>query len=62
MPKLYLGDSVYVDDGKYELILTTDDGNGPSNTIFMNLDVVDALVRYCTEWQSVYSKGANDAN
>ena len=45
--KVYLGDSVYVDflDG-YMICLTTENGMGPSNTIYLEPEVMEALVQY----------------
>ena len=44
--KEYLGDSVYVtaEEGRFKL--TTDNGHGPSNTIYLEPEVFDALKRY----------------
>ena len=44
--KTYLGDSVYVEVEDGRLVLTTENGSGPSNTIYLELEVYDALVRY----------------
>ena len=47
MSKSYLGDSVYVDiniDG--QLVLTTENGMGASNTIYLEPEVYQALVSY----------------
>lgn len=45
--KTYLGDSVYADVGDYgELILTTENGFGPSNTIVLEQQVWAALKHY----------------
>ena len=46
--KRYLGDSVYVDVEHDMLKLTTENGEGPSNTIYMELAVYRALVEYVT--------------
>jgi hypothetical protein len=46
MPKEYLGDSVYVDHDGYGVVLTTDNGYGPSNTIILEPEVVTALNNY----------------
>jgi len=50
MNKEYLGDSVYVelDNDNGMLKLTTENGlpNDPSNTIYLEETVMDALVRY----------------
>ena len=50
MPKQYLGDSVSVDFWEGGLVLTTEDGrpDDPSNTIFLEPAVYEALVQYVT--------------
>jgi hypothetical protein len=50
MPKLYLGDSVYAaitDTGT--VLLTTENGGGPSNSIYLEPEVMRALIVY---WNS----------
>jgi len=49
--KEYLGDSVYIEQGSFqgEVILTTDNGLGPSNTIVMDPNVVEAFLKYIGE-------------
>ena len=44
--KVYLGDSVYVDVKHGGLELTTENGYGPSNTIFLEPEVYAALLEY----------------
>jgi hypothetical protein len=46
MEKVYLGDSVYaaVEDGMVRL--TTENGFGPTNTIYLEPEVVVALLEY----------------
>lgn len=44
--KQYLGDSVYAELERGMLKLTTDNGMGPSNTIYMEPEVYTALTRY----------------
>lgn len=44
--KDYLGDSVYADFDGYAIILTTENGLGPSNTIVLEPEVFQALDRY----------------
>ena len=44
--KAYLGDSVYVEVEHGMLKLTTENGDGPSNTIFLEPEVYDALTQY----------------
>lgn len=51
--KQYLGDSVYVSktaDGR-AIVLTTENGlpNDPSNEIFLESEVYDALIRYAVQ-------------
>jgi hypothetical protein len=44
--KQYLGDSVYVDCDGDGIILTTENGQAPSNTIYLEPEVLAALDRY----------------
>lgn len=44
--KVYLGDAVYVEQTDYGLKLTTEDGIRATNTIEMEGEVVDALMKY----------------
>jgi len=47
--KDYLGDSVYIQEGpqlRGEIILTTENGEYPSNVIYMDPSVVRALLSY----------------
>lgn len=44
--KEYLGDSVYVAFDGYSLVLTTENGFGPSNTIVLEPNVYEALTKY----------------
>ena len=45
--KDYLGDSVYIDVNAIgQIVLTTENGYGPSNTIYMEPEVVAAFERY----------------
>jgi len=48
MNKEYLGDSVYIEDGGYELILTTENGlpNDPSNKIVFDDSVLHNFLIY----------------
>ena len=49
IPKRYLGDSVYaeVEDGMIKL--TTENGEGPSNTIYLDPGVMIQLHRFATD-------------
>jgi hypothetical protein len=44
--KRYLGDSVYANFDGYHVVLTTENGYGPSNTIALEPAVLDALNEY----------------
>lgn len=55
--KVYLGDSVYADVENGMLKLTTENGFGPSNTIYLELEVYEALVAYV---DSIRRKEGND--
>ena len=44
--KDYLGDSVYADFDGLSIVLTTENGYGPSNTIVLEPEVLMALDRY----------------
>lgn len=44
--KQYLGDSVYVDFDGFGLVLTTENGYGPSNRIVLEPEVFEALAKY----------------
>jgi len=53
MNKQYLGDSVYADFDGYGITLTTDNGYGPSNTIYLEPRVLAALEDYKTYLRKV---------
>jgi hypothetical protein len=44
--KVYLGDSVYVEIENGRVKLTTENGYGPSNTIYLESEVADAFGKY----------------
>lgn len=44
--KSYLGDSVYAGVERGSIVLTTENGLGPSNMIFMDDDVVESLLSF----------------
>jgi hypothetical protein len=46
MSKRYLGDSVYADFDGYHVMLTTENGYGPSNSICLEPQVIEALNEY----------------
>ena len=43
---MYLGDSVYVDFDGYHIVLTTENGYGPTNQICLEPDVLRSLNNY----------------
>ena len=47
--KQYLGDSVYAEYDGSGIVLTTDNGLGPTNVIYLELEVLAALVRFAGE-------------
>jgi len=56
MAKQYLGDSVYVDRNQYgQLVLTTENGMGASNTIYLEPEVYQALKSYVDRPRSTVS-------
>lgn len=42
--KSYIGDSVYAEFDGYSIILTTENGFGPSNTIILEPEVYEGLL------------------
>lgn len=59
--KTYLGDSVYVDFDGYHLVLTTENGGGASNTIYLEPTVYTALTRYVERtYNETYLDGGKD--
>lgn len=44
--KQYLGDSVYAEFDGFQIKLTTENGFGPSNTIFMESGVVSSFFEF----------------
>lgn len=44
--KAYLGDSVYASFDGWHIVLTTENGYGPSNTIALEGSVLSALMDY----------------
>ena len=49
MARQYIGDSVYADFDGIAVILTTDNGFGPTNTIIIEPEVYGALQRYVAQ-------------
>lgn len=50
MEKRYLGDSVYVEIENGMIKLTTENGFGPTNTIYLELEVFDFLHAYLVDY------------
>lgn len=48
--KQYIGDSVYVSTDDYGVTLTTENGMGASNTIYLESEVAESLVKVLEEW------------
>ena len=46
MPKTYLGDSVYADFNGFHVVLTVENGYGPTETIALEDEVLFALDEY----------------
>ena len=46
MSRTYLGDSVYAEFNHDHVILTTNSGFGPTNTIYLERQVMEALLAY----------------
>lgn len=44
--KTYIGDSVYADLERGMIKLTTENGSGPSNEIYLEPEVVENLLKY----------------
>jgi len=55
--KAYLGDSVYVELDHGMLMLTTDNGFGPSNIIYLEDSVFDALAEYVARLRATQAEG-----
>jgi len=61
--KQYLGDSVYVDRNQYgQLVLTTENGMGASNTIYLEPEVYEALQTYVKKPQEARVPGPCEAS
>lgn len=65
LPKVYLGDSVYAQWDGFHIILTTENGFGPSNTILLGDSVMMNLENYykrMTEAPAPEIKESEDSN
>ena len=52
--KDYLGDSVYAEIFDGQLVLTTENGEGPNNTIILEREVYESLVRFVGRMKEVF--------
>lgn len=53
MNRKYCGDSVYVEYDGNGLELTTDNGNGPSNRIYLEPEVYASVMQYVSDLRNV---------
>lgn len=58
MHKEYLGDGVYAEIEAGMIKLTTEDGDETQNTIFLEVEVYEALQRYATRIEKIYAQSA----
>lgn len=54
--KEYLGDSVFANYDNYHIVLTTENGFGPSNTIYLDSMVMANLLKYISARPSLDEK------
>ena len=52
--KTYIGDSVYAEVVDGMILLTTENGYGPSNSIYLERQTYDELVRYVERVKEVF--------
>jgi len=55
--KTYLGDSVYGEWNGFRVTLTTDNGFGPSNTIVMEPEVIEAFILFVEAIEKAIKEG-----
>ena len=60
MSQVYIGDSVYVTFDGYGLILTTNNGLGPTNTIYLEPEVYESLAAYVKSLQAERKQNARE--
>lgn len=58
--KEYIGDSVYVEIENRMVKLTTDNGRGPSNTIYLELEVLNQLINYLKRTSYLEVENSNE--
>jgi hypothetical protein len=54
--KKYLGDSVYAEFADGQIILTTDNGNGSTNMIYLDFETYQALLAFVDKINEPYSR------
>jgi len=54
--KQYLGDSVYLNFDGYHIVLTTENGYGPSNTIALEPFMLEKLIDYREELKRKFKR------
>lgn len=54
--KQYLGDSVYVKQYDNGILLTTENGDVPSNEIYLDSTIMHSLLRYINDIEETESK------
>lgn len=57
--KSYLGDSVYASFDGYAVKLTTENGFGPSNTIYLEPEILQRLISVACKWQILSEQELN---
>ena len=62
MNKEYIGDSVYATIDEVGLVLTTENGFGPTNTIFLEHDILHGLISYCLRHQLISPRAIDIAH
>lgn len=58
--KEYLGDSVYADFDGNAIILTTENGGAPSNTIYLEYEQILALDRFADKLKRLAQERQNE--
>lgn len=58
--KIYLGDSVYGLSNGYGITLTTENGYGPSNTIYLEPEVIANLLAWIDRLNKMLDKATDE--
>jgi len=59
IPKSYVGDSIYIEDKGHAIVLTTDNGEGASNTIIIEPEQWFVLIKHMERIQNHRESLAN---